>query len=195
MKKSLLILALILTGTFLLQAQSPPSWNMDLEHSSVEFKIKHLFSTVTGRFNDFKGSFVFDPNNLNASKADFTITVKSLTTANDTRDHHLQSEDFFNVTKYPEMRFVSSKITKVSVDTYEMAGKLSIRDISKEVKLQFKVAGVMDSPWVKGVKIMGINASTSINRNDYGVGSGSWAATTMVGDEVQIEINLELDNK
>lgn len=195
MKKSLLILAFIFSGSFFLQAQSPPSWNVDLEHSSVEFKIKHLFSTVTGRFNDFKGTFVFDPNNLKASNASFTIPVKSIDTHNETRDNHLQSEDFFNEEKYPSMSFVSSKITKVSVDNYAMTGKLTIRNVTKEVTLNFKVAGVMDSPWVKGVKIMGITATTTINRNDYGVGSGSWAATTMVGDDVKIEINLELDNK
>jgi polyisoprenoid-binding protein YceI len=195
MKKKLFIVTVTLLSTFFLQAQNPSSWNVDLEHSSVEFKISHLFSTVTGRFNDFQGTFVFDPNNLKASNANFTISVKSVDTHNGTRDTHLQSEDFFNVVKYPTMSFVSSKITKVSADTYEMSGKLSIRNITKDVVLVFKVAGVMDSPWAKGVQIMGINASTTINRNDYGVGSGSWAATTMVGNDVKIEINLELDNK
>lgn len=195
MKKIILIASIVLLSSFALSAQNKTSWNTDIEHSSVEFKIKHLFSTVSGRFNDFEGSFVFDRDNLKASKADFTVKVKSINTQNEKRDSHLQSEDFFDAQNYPTMRFVSSKITSISVNEYRMNGKLTIKDVTKDVVFKFTVEGVMDSPWVDGVQIMGITGSTTINRNDFGVGSGSWAATTTVGDEVSIEINLELDNK
>jgi polyisoprenoid-binding protein YceI len=189
-----LILVLLISFAFANNqfAQGDYKWNIDLEHSSVEFKIKHLVSNVTGRFTDFSGTLVFNPNDLANSKADFTVKVKSVNTNNEKRDAHLQSEDFFDVEKYPNMTFKSTSFKKAG-KSYVIEGNLTIRNTTKKVSIPFTVDGVIDSPWKKGVEIMGVTGSTSIKRNDYGVGTGSWAATAMVGNNVEITIHLEAD--
>jgi len=93
------------------------------------------------------------------------------------------------------MKFVSTRFEKTSDKEYILHGKLTLRDVTKEVALPLTIKGRMDNPWKEGYEILGIKIDTSINRTDYGVGMGSWAATALVSDEVEIEINMELDAK
>ncbi len=169
----------------------PAQWKVDKAHSAITFSIKHFFTPVNGRFHDFDGDFIFDPENLDASKVDFTIQVNSVDTEEAKRDKHLQSPDFFNAGQYPTMRFVSTRFKKKGKDSYVAYGNLTIRDKTKEIELPFNVLGVADHPMMKGSKVMGLQAEAKINRNDFGVGTGDWAATMVVGDEVNIQIALE----
>lgn len=170
-------------------------WEVDKPHSAITFSIKHFFTPVNGRFHNFDGDFIFDPENLDASKVDFTVQVNSVDTENEKRDKHLQSADFFNAEKYPKMRFVSTRFKKKGKNSYVAYGDLTIRNKTREVELPFKVLGVADHPMMKGAKVMGITAETTINRNDFGVGTGDWAATMVVGGEVDIQIALEATSK
>jgi polyisoprenoid-binding protein YceI len=169
-------------------------WKVDDAHSSVSFAIDHGFVPTTGRFDKFKGDLNFSPENLADSKADFTIDINSVNTQETKRDNHLKSEDFFNAKEYPSMRFVSSKFTKVDDKNYIAHGKLTIRNVTKDIELPFKVLGIGQHPAKKGTTVMGIKAKTTIDRTDYEVGTGSWAATAIVGDEVEITIIMELHN-
>ncbi|AFM04583.1 hypothetical protein Fleli_2204 [Bernardetia litoralis DSM 6794] len=169
-------------------------WKVDGAHSSVGFAIDHGFVPTTGRFDEFKGDLNFSPENLADSKADFTIDINSINTEETKRDNHLKSKDFFNAKEYPSMRFVSSKFTKVDDKNYIAHGKLTIRNVTKDIKLPFKVLGVGQHPAKKGTTVMGIKAQTTIDRTDYEVGTGSWTATAIVGDEVEITIIMELHN-
>lgn len=195
MKNLFLTLSLAFITLISIQAQKAPSWNVDADHSSVEFSIKHLFSNVTGRFGKFEGDLKFDPNNLKGSSADFTIYVKSINTHNDKRDSHLKSDDFFDAEKHPTIIFKSKKFFSNGKDSYVLHGDLTIKGITKQVAINFNVEGVMDSPWVEGVEIMGITGTTTIDRGDFEVGSGSWAATATVGGKVDITIHLEVDRE
>lgn len=176
-------------------AQEATPWKLDKAHTSVNFSIKHFFSDVTGNFNDFKGTFHFDPDNLAGSNFDFTIKVGSVDTDNGKRDKHLQSKDFFNAKAYPEMRFTSDRIENKGGSDYVAHGDLTIRDQTRKVAIPFKVTGQMEHPMMKGTLILGLEFDTTINRTDFGVGTGDWAATMVVGDEVKIRIPLELNRK
>ncbi len=180
---------------FTANAQSATMWKLDKSHTSVNFSVNHFFSAVTGNFSTFDGNFNFDPANLKGSSGSFTIAINSVNTNDSKRDKHLQSEDFFNAKAFPNMTFKSTQIEKKSENEYMVHGKLTIKDITKDVILPLKITGEMEHPMMKGTIILGLNAKLTINRNDYGVGTGSWAAKTVVGDEVDININMELNRK
>lgn len=193
MKKSLLFSVLTIGLVFTLNAQNATSWKIDNAHSSVNFSISHFFSTVTGRFTKLEGTFNFDPANLKKSNASMTIPVSSISTNDSKRDEHLQSGDFFDATTYPAITFTSTRFEKKSDKDYIVYGKLTIRNTTKDIALPFKVLGQMEHPMMKGTLILGLSAATKIKRNDYGVGTGSWTATMVVGDDVDVTINMELN--
>lgn len=180
-------------GVFTANAQNATMWKLDKSHTSVNFSINHFFSAVTGNFKTFDGNFRFDPNNLQSSKADFTVSIKSVSTDDSKRDKHLQSSDFFDAKSFPNMIFKSTKIEKKNEKEYLVHGKLTIKDKTKDVILPMKITGEMEHPMMKGTIILGVVIDTTINRTDFGVGTGSWAATMVVGDEVRIHIPMELN--
>ncbi|PWJ59246.1 polyisoprenoid-binding protein YceI [Dyadobacter jejuensis] len=194
-KKIALMIGFVAFTTSMTLAQSATAWKVDKAHTSVNFSVNHFFSAVTGKFTSFEGSINFDPNNLQASSASFTIPVASVNTDDAKRDKHLQSDDFFNVKKYPNISFKSTGFEKISASEYVVKGQLTIRDVTKNVSLPFKLLGEMEHPMMKNTIIMGVAMDTKLNRTDYGVGVGSWAATAVVGDEVTIDINMELNRK
>ncbi|MDR9415115.1 MAG: YceI family protein [Gracilimonas sp.] len=171
------------------------SWVLDKSHSTVQFQIKHFFTPVTGRFDDYQTDIKFDPEDLANSSIDVTIPISSINTQNEKRDNHLKSEDFFNTNKWPNLKFKSDEIRKTGESTFVAIGALTIRDVTKKIELPFTLLGVMDHPMMEGTKVAGITANTTINRTDFGVGVGDWAATMVVGDEVNIDLNLELNSK
>lgn len=194
---STLILALYI-GVFSFtegHAQDATKWKIDQPHTTVNFSVDHFFSAVLGQFQGFEGTFIFDSENLKGSSFAFTIDVTSVNTDSDKRDNHLQSKDFFNAKEYPKMTFTSTKIEKVSGDNYMASGKLTIRDVTKDVKLPFKITGEMQHPMMKGTTILGLEFKYTLDRTEYGVGTGDWAATAVVGDEVEITIPMELNHK
>lgn len=195
LKTLTLIGVIILSGLTHIKAQDAPMWMFDKAHTSLNFTIKHFFSDVQGRFNDFEGMVHFDPNNLKGSKVNFSVPLKSINTDNQKRDGHLQSPDFFNAAKYPEITFVSSKFEKKGDNSFVVHGNLTIRNVTKKVALPLKVTGQTEHPMMKGTLILGLLVETTINRTDFGVGVGDWAATMVVGDEVSIRIPIELNRK
>lgn len=180
-------------SAFIVHAQTATMWKLDKSHTSVNFSINHFFSAVTGKFSSFDGNFNFDPINLQSSQADFTIAVKSVNTDDSKRDNHLLSSDFFDAKSYPNMTFRSTKFVKKSDKEYLVHGKLTIKNKSKDVILPMKITGEMEHPMMKGTIILGLVIDANINRNEFEVGTGSWAATMVVGDEVRIHIPIELN--
>lgn len=117
--KSFAILSVFAATMAFTTVTAPPAeWKVDKPHSAITFSIKHFFTPVNGRFHDFDGDFIFDPENLAASKVDFTVQVNSVDTENEKRDKHLQSADFFNAEKYSTMRFVSTRFKKKGKNSY-----------------------------------------------------------------------------
>lgn len=174
-----------------------PSWNVDPVHSSISFEVRHFFSNVLGTFDKFEGEIAFDAEDLKGSSVKFTVDVTSVNTKNAKRDGHLQSGDFFNAEKWGTMTFTSKKFKKVkgSDNDYTIIGDLTIRDVTKSVEIPVKLLGVMDHMMMKGSLVAGFSSEFTINRNDFGVGTGDWAATAVIGDEVTVKVNLEVNRK
>lgn len=177
------------------QVQLAKEWTLDKAHTSVTFAVKHFFTTVNGNFTDYDGIFYFDPDKLSASKFTFSIPVTSINTNNKKRDADLVSDNFFNAEEYPEIKFVSTKFEKKSATEFIVHGDLQIKDVTKRVAIPFEITGQMEHPMKEGTKILGLSFNTSLNRTDYKVGTGNWASTLVVGDNVDIEINMELNRK
>lgn len=198
---STLLTVFIFASAFTLQSSNieadsaATSWKLDKSHTNIEFTIKHFFTPVTGSFNNYETDIRFDPNNLEESSIDVSIPISSIDTKNEKRDSHLNSEDFFNSEKWPNLRFVSNEIRKTGENKFVAVGNLTIRDVTKEIELPFELLGIMDHPMMENTKVAGISASTTIKRTDFGVGVGDWAATMVVGDEVNINLDLELNSK
>lgn len=190
MRKTVILAALVLVlGYGAAAAQG--TYTIDTVHSNVGFKIRHLVSKVSGEFTDFEGTIVADFENLDTSSVEFTIQAASIDTKNEKRDDHLRSEDFFNVEKYTEIRFKSSKITRVDEDTFAVDGTLTMRGVAKEINLMVDFLGEMSA--MGGIRA-GYELTTTVNRMDYGV---SWnraveAGGFVLGDDVEVNIALEL---
>ena len=190
MKKTTLLTALVLAlGFGTVSAQG--TYGIDSSHSSVGFKVRHLVSKVSGGFNEFDGTIVSDVGNLDASSVEFTIQATSIDTKNEKRDGHLRSADFFDVEKYPEITFKSSKITKIDGDSFAVAGTLTMHGVSKEITLTVDFLGEMTA---MGGTRAGYELTTSLNRKDFGI---SWnraldAGGFVLGDDVEISIDLEV---
>ena len=167
------------------------TYTIDQTHSDVSFKVRHLVSKASGKFTDFSGTIVADFANLDASRVELTIEAASIDTENEDRDKHLRSEDFFDVGKFPQITFVSSKVTKSGANTFAVTGTLTMHGVSKAVTLPVTFLGEVDDPW--GNTKAGFEISTTIDRKDYGI---VWNKTLdagglLLGDEVEITINLE----
>jgi polyisoprenoid-binding protein YceI len=171
-----------------------PAWSIDKAHSAVQFKVRHFFTPVPGSFDEFDGIIRFDPNNLDGSSIDVNIAVSSVNTNNSDRDEHLRSDDFFDTADFPEMHFKSNSIRQTGDNTYVAEGSLTIRDVTREIELPFEFLGAMEHPMRDNTTVAGFRAEYKLMRTDFGVGSGSWAMTAVVGDEIDIEIFMEVLN-
>lgn len=192
-KKLGITLLLTVIGAISVNAQEATMWEIDKAHTSVNFSVNHFFSAVTGSFTNFEGNIHFNPNNLKDSKAEFSVVISSVNTDDRKRDKHLQSEDFFDAKTYPKMTFTSTKFEKQSDKNFLIYGKITIKDKTKDVIFPMKITGEMEHPMMKGTIILGMVIETTLDRTDYGVGTGDWAATMVVGDEVKIHIPMELN--
>lgn len=187
--------AFLITGSLSLMAQDANQWMLDKDHTSVNFDISYFFSTVNRSFEEFDGTFYFDPDNLDGSKFTFTILVNSIYTNNEKRDNHLKSDDFFNASKYPNIKFESAGFEKKSGKNYVVNGNLTIKDITKKVSIPFEYKGEMNHPMMEGTKILGLQFNTEIDRTYFKVGVGDWASDMVVGDTADVTINMELNRK
>ncbi len=187
---------LALAGLVLAAAVAPAAaqtWTIDTAHSSASFTVKHMMvSNVHGRFGKVEGTVVYDGKNIAAAKASATIDATTITTDNEKRDTHLKSPDFFDVAGYPTITFTSKRVEVVGQGKFKLIGDLTMRGKTKEVVLD--VDGPTDPVTVQNAQRVGLTATTTINRQDYGV---SWSRSMdgggfVVGDQVKITIELEL---
>jgi polyisoprenoid-binding protein YceI len=166
------------------------TYMIDEVHSSANFKIRHLFSKVSGTFSEVTGKIWIDRDNLSGAKVDATISVYSLDTNHQKRDTHLRSTDFFHVEKYAVIHFVSNSIEAMSKNEGFMHGDLTIHGVKHPVKLPFKVLGFGPDPW--GGYRSGFEASTVLKRSDYGITYGlDERGEGAVGNEVEVTLLIE----
>ncbi len=190
---STLAVALVLAAAGVAAAplNAAQSYKIDPVHSEVSFQVRHLVSTVTGKFDKFQGTVVMDPQDPAASNVSFQIDASSIDTGVDKRDNHLRSQDFFYVEKYPEITFKSEKVAATGKDSYDVTGTLTMRGVAKEVTLPVKFLGTAGDPW--GNTRAGFSTTTTLDRQDYGI---NWNQALdqggfLLGDDVTVSINLE----
>jgi len=194
LKKNILAVALVLLLALAVSSAqaTEAAYQLDPNHSAVGFAVKHMtISTVRGQFTEFSGTFLVDEADFTKSSFEVRIKTASVNTQNQNRDNDLRSPNFLDVANYPEMVFKSKRIEK-SGDAYVAIGDLTIRGVTKEVPLRFTAAGPIRG--MRGRSVIGIEASTTINRQEFGV---SWSRALdggglVVSDDVRIEINAEL---
>ena len=167
-------------------------WKVDPVHTGILFEVKHIYSTVRGHFSEFTGNVFFDPDNLEKSKFDFSVKVDSINTNNGKRDNHLRSDDFFAANKYPVMTFKSSRVTHAGGNKYILEGKMTIKDITKDITLEFIYWGQKENPFKKKEMVAGFDSRLKINRLDYHVGNGKFYNMGVVEKDVDLLITLEV---
>lgn len=174
-------------------ANKTTTWTVDAAHAEVGFAVRHLMiSTVRGRFGAVEGKVTLDEATPANSKVDVTIDVTSIDTRQEMRDNHLRSADFFEVEKFPSMRFVSTKVDGDLNGEFTITGDLTIRDVTRSVKLDAEFHGRGGDPW--GNERMGFEAKGKINRGEFGLGwnQALEAGGVVVSDEVKLTIEVEL---
>jgi polyisoprenoid-binding protein YceI len=171
-------------------AQAAETFVVDTPHSEAAFQVRHFVTKVRGRFDDFTGTIQVDRANPTASAVELKINAATLNTAHPGRDKHLRSADFFDVEKYPEITFKSTKITPKGQNAYDVTGQFTMHGVTKEITVPVSFLGFMGSgPTEKA----GFSADFTLNRKDYGI---VWnraldAGGTVLGDEVFISVNIE----
>jgi len=172
-------------------------WEFDPAHTGVHFKVRHLMvSHVRGDFEKFSGKIVYDDSDVTKSTADITIESASINTRVAKRDEHLRSPDFLDVAKYPAITFKSKKVEKAGDGRLKVTGDLTIKGVTREAVLDVEgpTPAIKD---MQGNARVGGSATAKINRKDFGL---TWqkaleAGGVVVGDEVEITIDLEIFRK
>ncbi|MEQ9570275.1 MAG: YceI family protein [Longimicrobiales bacterium] len=178
-------------------AAAPMDWVIDEAHTTVGFSVKHFFTPVDGQFDDFEIDLQYDAETPSASAVSARIAVASVNTNNEDRDAHLMSADFFEAEAHPTITFQSTSVRAEGADRLVATGDLTIKGITREVEMPITLLGIQDIPadmreMLGGAeRIASFEAGLSIDRGDFDVGTGSWAATLVVGGQVDIDIAVE----
>ena len=168
-------------------------WNLDPAHSETGFKVKHMMITnVSGSFEKFDAQVETDDSDFTTAKIQFTADINSITTGNKDRDNHLKSPDFFDAADYPQLKFISSKLEKIEEEDYVLHGDLTIRDVTKPVKLNVEFGGIGKDPW--GNQKAGFTITGKINRTDFKLNWNAALETggVLVGEEVKLQAEIQL---
>ena len=169
------------------------NWSVDPVHSNIGFSISHLtISEVVGSFDTYTIDVITDDDDFTMSRITFTGDVNSINTGVEKRDNHLKSDDFFDSENYPYMTFVSKSMSKVSDDKYKLVGNFTVKDITKEVKLDVIYNGMVKHP--QDVTRAGFKVTGEFNRFDFGIMWNNFLETggLIVGKTVYLNMDLEL---
>jgi polyisoprenoid-binding protein YceI len=167
-------------------------WHLDTVHTNFFFDVKHTYATVRGQFMDFSGDVYFDPDHPEKSRFDFDIKVNSIDTKVGKRDTHLRSPDFFDAAKYPLITFESARVVSAGDNKYIVEGTLTIKDVSRDLALEFVYHGQKENPLKPGEIVAGLDTTLTIDRLEYHVGDGKFYKMGVVGKDVDILFTLEL---
>lgn len=180
-----------LTFSSLAQTGWTATYALDPDHTTVSFKIRHLLSYVQGRFNQFEGSFEYDPKEPDMWRTTVTVQAASIDTNVAPRDKHLRSADFFDAEKYPTLKFVSTEITEVTPTTAKLRGLLTIHGVEKPIVFDLQIHGSVKDPW--GNMRAAFTATSKISRKDFGLNWNEVLETgqVLVGEEVAITLEVE----
>lgn len=164
---------------------------LDPTHTRIGFVARHAMVTkVRGAFNDFTGTARIDGEKPEQSSVELVIKAESIDTRNADRDSHLRSNDFLKMDEHPEITFRSTEVRQNGEDAFELTGDLTIKGVTRSVTVPFTYEGQATDPF--GNSRIGLEGSTTINRQDFGV---SWNAALetggfLVSDKVTLEFEV-----
>ena len=190
--KTFAVAAVALTAAALTATEPVEKFEIDAAQTSIGFTVRHLgVSNVRGKFNQLDGEIYFDEANINRSSIRVTVYASSIDTENEKRDNHLRSADFFDAATYPTITFKSTGVQVVDDNNVKLTGDLTMHGVTKPVTLDVEYLGQGNSPF--GDVRAGFEASTKINREDFGLG---WnvaleAGGVLVGKEIKIQLAVE----
>lgn len=191
---SILAVALFSIATTAAVNMVATPWTIDKAHTSIKFEVRHFFSNVPGAFQEYEADINFNPENLDESSIDVTIQVASIDTENEKRDGHLRTPDFFDAESFPTISFTSNEIVSTGDNMFAAKGQLTIKDVTVDFELPFTLLGVMDHPWQENTQVAGFTSEFQLLRSDFGVGTGDWISDSVVGNEINISLNVELNS-
>ena len=172
-------------------------WEVDEDHTEINFVTRHFFTPVRGSFGGYDVQLDYDKEQPERSTVAVTIDVASVDTGNERRDEHLRTGDWFDAERWPTISFRSTSVRQDAPDRLVAEGELTIRDVTRRVELPITILGVQDIPAPMQEMLMGaqrvasFHTTLTIDRREFGVGTGSWAQTAIVGGDIEIEIALE----
>jgi len=171
------------------------TWVIDPAHTVSGFTVKHMMITNVTGVEVTKGTIEYKPGEPGSVKADITIQSRSVNTRIGRRDDDLRSDNFFSAEKFPTLVFRSKRVQNVRAEGFDLVGDLTIRDVTREVvlKVEGPTAPIRDP---QGNRRVGANATTTINRKDFGIlYNRAIEAGGVVGDEVKINLEVEAIEK
>jgi polyisoprenoid-binding protein YceI len=194
MRKPGFIIAALMVAILVAPSTVPAkNYKIDAEHTSVRFRVRHLFTKTDGQFKTFEGKIVYDVATPAELKVTGSIDVGSIDTNVKERDNHLRSKDFFDVANHPKITFESTSVSDIDAkaNTGKLHGKLTLRGVTKDIVLDVAFTGEGSDPW--GNHKAGFTAATKIDRKEFGL---TWNETletggVLVGDEIEIQIDAE----
>lgn len=165
-------------------ALAAAQWSMQPKESKLTFVGEQAGAQFEGGFDKFSADISFDPKNLAASRFDVKIDTASVNTQDEERDTTIKSADLFNVKSFPTARYVADRFTDKGGNKYSATGKLTLRNVTRDVPIDFTFENKGGDAWLKG--------TAKIKRLDFGVGQGDWKDTSQVGNDVQVRFTLRL---
>lgn len=189
MKRKLFYLLLVLS--LVVAPAYAATYKVDVDHSAVSFKIKHLLSKTQGQFNKFEGTVEYEPGKPETWSASGVIQVASIDTNNADRDKHLLNKDFFEVETYPTIEFKTTGVKEVTETTAKVEGLFKMHGVEKPIVLDVVLGGVVNDPW--GNTRSAFSATTKINRKDFGMVYNQTLdkGGLMLGEEVEVSLEIE----
>ncbi len=179
--KRMAVAALMLALPFAAFAQQ---WKVDFAHSALTFTGTYQGERFEGRFKRFDAKIDYDPAQLASAKFDVTIDIASVDTANAERDQALPGKDFFDIAQFPRAHFVTTRFRKAANGEVVASGTLSLRGVAQPVTLAVKFSQAGNGAT--------LDVDTTLKRLDFGIGSGDWADTSMIGNDVAVHGHLTL---
>lgn len=172
-------------------AADAPEWAVDAKSSTITFTGRQMNVPTDGKFQRFTAKVRFDPANLGGSAVEVTIQTGSARTGNKDIDLTLESDNFFEVKRFPTARFVATSFTAKGGNKYEAAAKLTIRGISQDVVLPF----TLDIAEKGGEMVAKVAGEVALSRTKFGIGRGEWSNTKVIADKVVVRIEVTARRK
>lgn len=187
-KPLLLLLGALIASTPLASHAAAPTYTMDAAKSTLTFGADQMGAPFEGHFGKFSAAIKFDAADLAGSQFDVTVDLASADTGEEQRNGTLQGPDFFDSARFKTAHFVTGAITKTKTGTYEATGKLTLRDVTRDVTIAFSFTSRKEG----AATVSYLVGSAALKRHDFGVGRGEYDDTESVGENVAVKFNLRL---